>query len=311
MRTVHPSRPLAVLGLFILFTLTPLRADDPSSLPAPEHAETLDLIALVNDAAAAVEEEGAAACEQFRRPDGPWRYDETYVFLFTMDGTTLCHPERPSFEGKSLLEIHDADGKPIVEMFVRELADQETAWVHYLWPRPGSSVLSWKSSYVRRVEGPVGDDGDRQAMIVGSGAYDLPLEKLFIVDRVDAAASLLEAEGRAAFPTLRDKAAGFLFLDAYIFVMSTEGTMLVHPLQPELEGKPALQIRDPDGTHPGVQMLRVLEDRDAGWVGYLWPKPGDEALARKETYVRKVVWPGTGGVDGETWIVGAGVYLDD
>ena len=41
-------------------------------------------------------------------------------------------------------------------------------WVNYVWPRPGQTTPSPKSTYVVRVIGP---DGKRY--IVGSGGYDL------------------------------------------------------------------------------------------------------------------------------------------
>lgn len=118
------------------------------------------------------------------------------------------------------------------------------------------------------------------------------------------AARLVARDGRAAFDVLRDKAGGFTFLDAYVFVMSFGGKMLVHPASPELEGRDVLGVRDPEGIYPGREMLALLETADAGWVEYFWPRPGAREPVFKETYVRKVE------VDGEPLVVAAGVYVD-
>jgi len=42
----------------------------------------------------------------------------------------------------------------------------------------------------------------------------------------------------------------------------------------------------------------------SGWVDYYWYKPGDNAPAPKQTYVRKVQF------GSQTYIVGSGLYVD-
>ncbi|MCX5680781.1 MAG: cache domain-containing protein [Candidatus Omnitrophica bacterium] len=44
--------------------------------------------------------------------------------------------------------------------------------------------------------------------------------------------------------------------------------------------------------------------KGAGWVNYLWPKPGQSVPSKKQTYVRKVKY------GEEIFIVGSGAYLD-
>ncbi len=266
-----------------------------------EHAESRRLVDLVTRAAAFLAERGSAACDAFKRQGGEWRRGDAYVFVIDTAGEAVCHPAKPDLEGRNILEIRDPDGKPVVQLFLRQLArGSGEGWVHYLWPRPGGTVLGWKSTYVRRASAAGVD------YIVGSGAYDLEMERAFVVDRVEEAVELLAAEGRAAFDVLRDKAGGFLFLDAYVFVMDAGGVMRVNPAFPEMEGQPALDIEDQEGTSPGREMLQLLETRDQGWVSYYWPRPdGSRAkAAKKEAFVKKVT------VGDDLLVVGAGVYLD-
>ncbi len=272
----------------------PVKPAKPSEL---EHQASRDLVDFVTRAAALVGEKGVAACEAFKEEGGEWLEDERYVFVLDMAGQAVCHPN-PSLEGRDLSELRDPDGKPIMQLILRQLErGASDGWVHYLWPRPGKTVLTWKSTYVREAAAP-----DGAAMVVGAGAYGLKMEKAFVVDRVTEAAELIEARGKAAFDVLRDKAGGFRFYDAYVFVMSTEGVMLVNPPSPELEGTSVLEVEDENGVRPGVEMLKVLAATEEGWVSYLWPRPGDQRASRKEAFVRKVK------AGGEELVVGAGVY---
>lgn len=266
-----------------------------------EHQASRDLVAFVARAADLVSQQGTAACKAFSEEGGEWLEGERYVFVLDMTGTAICHPGQPILEGRNLSEVRDPDGKPIMKLILRQLErGGEEGWVHYLWPRPGQSVLGWKSTYVRRASAP-----DGTVMIVASGAYGLTLEKAFVIDRVNEATELLERDGRAAFDVLRDKAGGFLFYDAYVFVMSTEGVMLVNPPQTELEGTPVLDVEDREGVRPGQAMLELLSTEREGWVSYLWPRPGDQKPSRKEAFVKKVK------VGEEEMVVGAGIYHAD
>ncbi len=265
-----------------------------------EHQATRDLVDYVTRAAGKVAEQGAAACDALKEEGGEWRDGERYIFVLDMSGQAICHPNS-SLEGRDLSDLRDPDGRPIMQMILHQLESGESdGWVHYLWPRPGQTLLTWKTTYVHEATAP-----DGTAMVVGGGAYGLKLEKAFIVDRVVAAAALIETDGEKAYDVLRDKAGGFQFYDAYVFVMSSDGRMLVNPASPELEGTSVLDVEDEDGVRPGEEMLRVLAEQDEGWVSYRWPRPGDKRASRKETFVTKVT------VGGEKLVVGAGIYAAD
>lgn len=275
----------------------------PDALPASEHEETKKLMETVMAAMEVVEAEGVeAACAMFKEEGSRWYpAADDYVFINDLAGKSLCHPSKPGLEGQSILGLRDPHGKPIVESFLRETEDDGEGWVHYLWPKPPSTTFYWKTSYVRRAGN--GDSGDE--VIVGSGAYGLPMERLFVVEQVNDAVALIRAEGDAAFPTLRDKASGFRFYDSYVFVMDASGVHLVNAGFPEHEGQNMLSFTDTHGKQVGAAMLELLAQQDAGWVHYMWPRPGDDPASKKSSYVRRVDLP-TGGI----LVVGAGIYTD-
>lgn len=292
----------AILAVVCLLAVPgfPARGQAAGDAAELEHQSTRDLVDLVKRAAEAVARQGAAACPAFKEKGGEWLADQRYVFVLDMKGKAICHPN-PSLEGRDLSDLRDPDGKPVMKLILEQLERGATdGWVHYLWPRPGKTVLTWKSTYVREATTP-----DGTAMVVAGGAHGLTLEKAFIVERVQAAAELISAEGQAAFDTLRDKAGGFRFYDAYVFVMSKAGVMLVNPPSPDLEGTSVLEVEDENGVRPGQEMLRLLSQTDSGWVTYLWPRPGDRRASRKQAFVTRVE------AGGEELVVGAGIYLDD
>ena len=56
-----------------------------------------------------------------------------------------------------------------------------------------------------------------------------------IVALVDKAAALTESRGKSAFPEFKKKGGEWLEGETYIFIIDMNGTMLMHPANPELE----------------------------------------------------------------------------
>lgn len=266
---------------------------------APESDLTLDLVALVDDAARLVAEKGTdSACKDFREP-GPWFQGESYIFILDMDGDMVCNPSSPELEGQNLLDFKDPLGKPIAHNILREVQGSSTdGWTHYLWPRPEFMTSFWKTSYFKKVTDP-----DGKQVVVASGLYEIEMERFFVVEQVDDAVSLILEQGEDAFDTLRDPASGFIFYDAYVFVMDDTGEMLVNVGFPELEGKSLIDLKDVDGKPFVRETVERLAGAESAWVDYRWPKPGETPTSDKTSYVRRLE------LEGRTLIVGAGFYF--
>ena len=267
-----------------------------------EHKETGELVALVDEAAALVANKGEAAFEEFRVSDSRWRHGDTYIFVLDTQGNMLVHPD-PSLEGKNEIDLKDVSGKPIVRGLLEATTTwpaKTDGWYHYQWPVPGGLIPRWKSSYARLVKAPSG-----KSYVVASGTYNDRMEKPFVVDMVKNAVDAIEKRGEAAFQSLRDPTGPFLAKDAYIFVIKMDGTMLVTPAFPNLEGKNLLDVKDTQGKPLISDMIKVADTSGSGWVDYLWPKPGESVFTQKSTYVS------TAGLGNEKVIVGCGVYLAD
>ena len=266
----------------------------------PEHEETRDVILLVHAAADRIAKMGANAFPEFREQGSRWYSGDTYVFVSDLSGKMLMHPIRRDLEGRDVRNLRDVDGRPFVQRSQSIVSGPEgQGWNHYRWPKPGATQPSWKSSFVMRVTGPSGEQYS-----VGSGIYDAAVERMFAVDLVQQAVALVDDKGPAALRTLQSRTSGFSFQDYYVFMFDEDGIERVNPAQPELVGHSVLNIKSADGKVASREMMKMLETQDAGWVDYMWAKPGTTRQVRKSSYVTKTK------LGDKTVYVGCGVYLD-
>ena len=131
---------------------------------------------------------------------------------------------------------------------------------------------------------------------------------------VEVAAGILghyEAEARSG--RLTDAAARQAALQAvralryegseYFYIIDDQVRMVMHPIKPALDGTDLTAMTDPVGKALFVAMADVAKAQGAGYVSYMWPKPGAEQPVDKISYVSRFEPWG--------WIVGSGVYADD
>jgi signal transduction histidine kinase len=258
------------------------------------------LMTLVREAAAILEERGEKAYAEFRKKGSKWFRDDTYLFVFTMDGTRAFHAAEPETEGQNSSQSKDILGRPFGRMILDAGAGPTgEGWVHYMYPEPGNIFPAWKSSFVKRVTFPSG-----KPYIVGGGIYNMQMDKAFIEDVVNRAANLIAKQGKDAFGQLRDKTGPFVFMDTYVFVTGVDGIEVVNPVMPSLEGRSLLDLKDLQGKTTVRDEIALALKEGSAWLEGYWYRPGDNIPARKQTYVRKIQF----GPD--TYIVGSGIYTE-
>ena len=298
--TPPPSRPGPGPAAAPMPTpVVPGQASAAADGPVPEVQAVVNL---VRRAAEAVRQQGEGAFEGFRRRGGPWFQGESYVVVLGGDGRSLVYPPDRRGEGLNYGEFEDLGGKPFGRQFMA-VGDSVTGrgWVHYQWrrPNPADRRPVWKATYLERVTAPSG-----RGYLVLSGLYEPPMQRLFVVDAVDAAAALLQRQGRQAFLALRDPKGPFFYQDTYVFVLAADGQLLLNPAFPALEGRNLQSWPDPAERANARAALQTVLRSGSTWTTYPWPRPGSTALLeRKSTYLRKLVTPA-----GEVLVVGSGVY---
>ena len=88
----------------------------------------------------------------------------------------------------------------------------------------------------------------------------------------------------------------------YVWINDMQVVMVMHPIRPELNGKNLSLNKDPNGKPLFTEFVRTVEASGAGFVPYLWPKPGSETPVEKTSYVKGFAPWG--------WVIGSGVYID-
>ena len=88
----------------------------------------------------------------------------------------------------------------------------------------------------------------------------------------------------------------------YFWINDFQPNMIMHPIKPELNGKPLNNNKDPDGVLLFVDMVNIVKKNGEGFVPYKWPKPGKDKPVDKIAYVK--------GFTPWQWIIGSGVYID-
>jgi len=123
-----------------------------------------------------------------------------------------------------------------------------------------------------------------------------------VKQKATEAAELFKKEGPAAFPKMKDPAGSFRYGDGegYVWVHRlADSVMLMHPVKPSMENQSFADLKDSNGTPLFLAFNEAASSPNgAGWVAYLWPKPGEKTNSPKATYLIKV---------GE-YVVGSGMY---
>jgi signal transduction histidine kinase len=269
------------------------------------------VVDLVNAAVLEINTRGDSAFALMRDHTGPFLAKDAYVVVFSMDGVDLVNPAFPELEGRVVTDLKDINGKLLVREMFQVLKEKGFGWVDYMWPKPGQSTPTTKSTYVAKAS-----HGGKE-YLVGCGVYlaDAPvatknpnaLTAATMVSLVDEAAKVFEEKGEAAYSDFRIKGSKWFRDNTYFFVWSSDGIRKFHAANPELEGQDVKQFTDAIGRTVGQMMLDAGNGPNgSGWVHYFHTEPGSYFPIWKSTYVKKVKFP-----SGKSFIVGCGVYNMD
>jgi len=89
----------------------------------------------------------------------------------------------------------------------------------------------------------------------------------------------------------------------YFWINDMHPRMVMHPIKPELDGQDLSDNADPKGKKLFVAFVDEVKRSGAGYVDYMWAKPGVSEPVDKVSYVK--------GFEDWAWIIGSGVYVDD
>src|SRR5690606_32210439 len=61
----------------------------------------------------------------------------------------------------------------------------------------------------------------------------------------------------------------------YFWINDLGPTMIMHPIQPKLDGQDMSRVKDPEGKELFNEMVAIAKRDGAGPVAYMWAKPGE------------------------------------
>jgi signal transduction histidine kinase len=125
-----------------------------------------------------------------------------------------------------------------------------------------------------------------------------------IEDLVNRAAALVDARGRAAFAEFRKRDSQWWHDTTYLFAYDDHLNVLLNPAFPNREGTNPRGEKDANGKMFHDEFLRVVQTKGAGWVDYMFPKPGQQQPSHKWSYVKGFK------AGGMTGLIGAGFFAE-
>lgn len=114
-----------------------------------------DALWMLRRVVAAVQADETRALRAFSRGEDGFRTLDLYVFCIgAADGRMSAHPE-PMLLGQDARQLRDPDGKAFAAEMLDVAKEGSVSEVHYLYPRPGSTVPVPKTSFATRVKDQV------------------------------------------------------------------------------------------------------------------------------------------------------------
>jgi methyl-accepting chemotaxis protein len=132
----------------------------------PEDINSKILVrSLVNQAVELIKREGQSAVEIIGDKNGRFNTKDAYVFVTSETGADLINSAFKEIEGMPLETYSDEASKEAQIAIVNAVKDKDSAWIEYLWPRPGDIKPSKKISYLQKIT------INGKIRIVGAGFY--------------------------------------------------------------------------------------------------------------------------------------------
>lgn len=159
MKNTHfVSLLVIVFGLFSLVSIA--RAEGSASQDKKILVQNL-----VNEAVELIKTQGPAGVKIISDKNGKFNTKDAYVFVTSGSGADLINPAFKEIEGMPLETYSEPTSREAQKIIVNAVKEQDSAWVEYLWPKPGEIKPSRKISYLKKiiVNGKV--------RIVGAGFY--------------------------------------------------------------------------------------------------------------------------------------------
>ncbi|QKF72557.1 Cache sensor-containing MCP-domain signal transduction protein [Aliarcobacter faecis] len=208
------------------------------------------------------------------------RYGKTgYFWINDFNAVVLIHPINQKLNNQNMYEYKDPNGKQIFKEFADLAKKDKEGFVDYVWPKPGFDKPQEKVSFVKLFK--------PYNWVIGTGEY------------VDNLTTKIQEEALKTISEMR------YANNDYFWINDSNPKMIMHPMNPKLNGADLSTYADPYGTKLFIEMSKIANQKtEGGLVKYYWDKPNKPNDPKaKFSYVQKFgPWD---------WIIGTGAYVDD
>jgi len=133
-----------VAGLAVLWAQSAMAQDKAT----PEQAK-----ALLDKAVAELQMDGQEkAFAAFNDPKGGYTIGELYVFVFDLNGKYEASGANPKLTGTDAHDLHDAEGKYLVQEMIALAKSKKHGHVDYVWLNRADNQVEKKRSLIQRVD---------------------------------------------------------------------------------------------------------------------------------------------------------------
>lgn len=140
--------------------------------------------------------------------------------------------------------------------------------------------------------------------VVAIGKNDLNLQRLLVAKLINKACNLMKEVGvEEALKIFSSKDSLYRYQNTYIFVYEESGICLLNPNFPEYVGKNVIDLNNSNSKLVKQFIYSAINDGES-WITSKIPKPGDTQKTTKDIFVKSIF------VNGKTYIVGSGVYVE-
>jgi hypothetical protein len=264
---------------------------DDLDLTMYQYRDTKNLVKFVYDASLILKKDGMKSLIYFRSNRKLFNTADYYLYVYDMKGTNIFHAGMAHLEGKYLWNVTDKNGKKPLQLAYDALEDRNNphAWIHYSWWETGKFYPVPKASCHFKVKTPEGNE-----LLVGGGINYPHAEQEFIRIIVDAAAQLIENEGRKALAEISNPVSKFNYRDVCVFVFRPDGEILISPIiNSTLAQTDLLDCTDEVQHKPFAEALKKLQSADSAWEAFMTKSRYKRKLIKKSLYIRKSVMEGT------------------
>jgi cytochrome c len=114
-------------------------------------------------------------------------------------------------------------------------------------------------------------------------------ERMEVRKWVQDAIKLGEDAGKeSALAEIADSKGRFVLDERYIFALNLSGTMVAHPIEPELTGKNLMDLKDSEGKAFIRKIVDSAKTKGYGFTDYNWRSPGLDDELHKTIFFERL-----------------------